>query len=118
MANFSASAGAYGGGCKLLWSLEFDDAADTVTVTATHARFDDSPAPVPQQAQITFTLNGGVSIGLNLLTGRLTNNQPFDGTATAIINSGLRVRTGVRLQISAGRAALITHSTTYLPPVL
>lgn len=116
MADFAASSGALGGGCKLEWDLLFDDSANTVRVTATHTRVDGSPAPVPQQAQITFTLNGGVSIGLNLLTGRLSNNQPFDGTATAIINSGPRTRTNVRLKISEDRAALITHSTEYLPP--
>jgi hypothetical protein len=118
MADLFAESGAGAQGCRLDWQLRFDDAADTVTVTATHTRFDGSPAPDPQQAQITFTLNGGASIGLNLLTGRLTNNQPFDGTATKIIGSGPRTRTNVRLQISANRAQLITHSTQYQPPAL
>lgn len=116
MANFSASSGASGLGCALDWDLAFDDAANTVTVNATHAHVDGSPASDPQQAQLTFTLNNGQSIGLNLLTGRLSNNQAFDGTATAIINSGPRTRTNVRLQISADRAAIITHSTQYIPP--
>lgn len=116
MADFFASSGAGGNGCLLEWTLHFDDAADTVTVNATHAHFNGSPAPDPQQAQITLTLNSSVSIGLNLLTGRLTNGQAFDGTATKIINSGDRTRTGVRLKVSADRARLITHSTEYLPP--
>jgi hypothetical protein len=67
-------------------------------------------------AQLTFTLGNNQSIGLNLLTGRLTNNQAFDGTATKIINSGPRTRTGVTLRISADRAALLTFSTAYTPP--
>lgn len=116
MADFFASSGAGGNGCLLEWALRFDDSANTVTVNATHAHFDGSAAPDPQQAQITLTLNSSVSIGLNLLTGRLTNGQPFDGAATKIINSGDRTRTNVRLKISADRAALITHSTEYLPP--
>lgn len=116
MADFFASSGAGGGGCLLEWDLHFNDAADTVTITATHKHFDGSPAPDPQQAQITVTLNTSVSVSVNLLTGRLSTGQAFDGTATAIINSGPRTRTGVRLKVSADRAALITHSTEYLPP--
>jgi hypothetical protein len=116
MTNFGASSGADGGGCHLGWDLAFNDAADTVTITAVHTRFDGSAAPAPQVAKMTITLNTSVAITLDLLTGRLGGGQAFDGTATAIINSGPRVRTGVRLKVSADRAALITHSTEYQPP--
>jgi hypothetical protein len=116
MATVTASAGAGGHGCKLLWDLVFDDVADTITVTATHSHFDDSPAPDPQQAELTMTLNSGLAITLDLLTGRLTSGQAFDGTATKIINSGPRTRTGVRARVSTDRAQLITFATQYLPP--
>lgn len=116
MAIFSASAGAYGNHCKLIWSLDFDDVANTVAITATHTHFDDTPAPDPQQAALTFTLNTSQSISLDLLTGLLSAGGAFDGTASKIINSGARIRTNVRLKVSADRAKLITFSTAYLPP--
>lgn len=116
MADIIAESAAGGNGCRLDWNLDFDDVANTVTVTATHTRFDGSPAPDPQQAQLTLQLNTSVAISLNLLTGRLSNGQAFDGTATKIINSGPRTRTGVRLSVSTDRARLITFSTEYLPP--
>lgn len=117
MANFSASSGASGFGCSLEWTLVFDDAANTVTVNATHRKLSDgTAAPAPQQAQITFTLNSGASISLNLITARLSTNQLFDGNSATMLNAGNRTRTNVRLRISADRAALITHSTEYLPP--
>jgi hypothetical protein len=116
VADYIASAGAYGNNCKLVWSLDFDDVANAVAITATHTHFDDSPAPDPQQAVLTFTLNTSQSIDLDLLTGLLSQGGAFDGTATAIINSGTRTRTGVKLKISADRAKLITFSTAYLPP--
>lgn len=121
MADFFASSGAGGNGCLLEWALDFDDSANTVTVSSTHKHFNGTAAPDPQIARVTITLNTTVDITLDLLTGRLLNaqggqGQAFDGTATKIINSGDRTRTGVRLKISADRAALITHSTEYLPP--
>lgn len=116
MADIQASSAAGGNGCRLDWELHFDDTANTVTVTATHTRFDGSSAPDPQQAEITLVLNSSVNVSLNLLTGRLSNNQPFDGTATKIINSGPRTRTNVRLRVSQERARLIEFSTSYLPP--
>lgn len=116
MANFFASSAAGGHGCRLDWTLDFDDVANTVTVQATHAHFDGSPSPDPQQADLTFTLNTSVSITLNLLTGMLSQGGAFDGTASEIINSGPRTRTGVRLSLSSGRAKVITFSTAYLPP--
>lgn len=122
MANFSASSGASGwspslnGPCTLEWSLVFDDAANTVTVNATHVKNDGQPAPVPQQAQITLQLNGGQSISLNLITARLSTGQLFDGNAATMLNGGSRTRSGVTLSVSANRAKLITHSTEYQPP--
>lgn len=116
MANVFAESAAGGNGCRLDWSLTFDDQADTVTITATHRRFDGTAAPNPQEAQITLTLNSSVSIGVNLLTGRMSNNQLFDGQNRAIVNDGPRVRTGVRLRVSADRAASLTFSTEYTPP--
>lgn len=116
MANFSASSGASSRGFSLDWALAFDDTANTVTITATHTRTDGSAAPDPQVAKVTVTLNTSVAVTVDLLTGLLNNGQAFDGTATKMINSGPRTRTGVKLKISADRAALITHSTEYLPP--
>lgn len=116
MADIFVEAGAGGNGCKLLWTLDFNDTADTVAITATHTHFDGSPAPDPQQAQISLELNSSVAITVNLLTGRLGTGQAFDGTATKIVNSGTRTRTGVRLKVSANRAALISFSTQYQPP--
>lgn len=120
MADFHASNGTDSQGFHLQWALVFDDSANTVTITADHTRSNGSAAPNPQVARVTFVLNSSVDITLDLLTGRLLNaqggqGQAFDGTATAIINSGPRTRTNVRLRISADRAALITHSTEYLP---
>jgi hypothetical protein len=117
MANFTASSGAGGGGCLLEWSLSFDDAANTVTISATHAHFDGSQAPAPQQADVTFQLSTGQSISINLLTARLSTGQLFDGNAATMLNSGPRTRTNVKLSVTADRAKLITHSTQYLPPV-
>lgn len=120
MANFSASSGASSQGFHLGWSLVFDDTANTITLTADHTRTNGTPAPDPQVARITLVLNTSVDITVDLLTGRILNaqggqGQAFDGTATPIINSGPRIRTGVKLKISADRAALITYSTEYLP---
>jgi hypothetical protein len=115
--NFSASSGASGLGFTLEWSLDFDDAANTITINATHVRNSDgAPAPAPQQAELTFRLSNNQSIGVNLITGRLTNGQLFDGTNATMINSGPRTRSGVTLSVSADRASLITNSTSYVPP--
>lgn len=118
MADILASGGAGGNNCKVLWDLDYDDAANTVTIAATHTHFDDSPAPDPQQAQITVQLNSGQAISVDLLTGLLSTGGPFSQTSPGpIINAGPKTRTSVRLRISAGRAQLITISTEYLPPV-
>lgn len=116
MADFFASSAAGGNGCRVDWTLNFDDTANTVTIEATHTHFDGSPAPDPQQASITFRLNSGQSITVDLLTGLLSSGGAFDGTASKIINSGPRTRTNVRLSVSTDRAKLITYSTSYLPP--
>lgn len=116
MADIFAQSAAGGNGFRLDWTLDFDDVANTVTVDATHTRSNGSVAPDPPQAQITLQLNGGQGIGLDLLTGRLSNGVAFDGTATKIINSGPRTRTSVRLSVSNDRAKLITFSTQYQPP--
>lgn len=116
MADFVAASAAGGNGCRLDWSLHFDDVANTVTVNATHKRFDGSAAPDPQQAQLTLQLNTSQAIVLNLLTGQLTPGGSFDGTQGNMLNTGDRVRTGVRLTVSPNRAAAITHSTQYQPP--
>lgn len=116
MATIHAEAGAGAAGCLLSWQLDFDDVANTVTVNATHTHFDGSPAPDPQQAQITLQLNSGQPISLDLLTGRLSNGAAFDGTASKIIDSGPRTRSNVRLTVGSGRGKVITFSTQYLPP--
>jgi hypothetical protein len=116
MADIHVSSAAGGNGCRLDWTLDFNDVANTVTINATHRHFDGSAAPDPQQAQITLTLGNNQTISVNLLTGLLGNGQAFDGTATKIINSGDRTRTGVTLKVTADRAALIVFSTEYIPP--
>lgn len=116
MASFSASSAAGGNGCRLDWSLVFDDVANTLALNATHTHFDGSPAPDPQQAEITFQLNTGQLITVDLLTGMMSQGGAFDGTASKIVNSGQRVRTNVRLRLSTDRAKLITFSTQYMPP--
>jgi hypothetical protein len=116
MATFFASSAAGGNGSRLDWTLDFDDTANTATVNATHTHFDGSPSPDPQQAALTFRLNTGQSITVDLLTGLLSTGAPFDGTASTMINTGPRTRTNVKLSVSNDRAKLITYSTTYLPP--
>lgn len=116
MADISASSAAGGNGCRLDWTLHFDDAADTVTIEATHTRFDGSVAPDPQQAAITIQVNSGQAVTVDLLTGLLSTGGAFDGTASKIINSGPRTRTNVRLTVSTKRAKAINFSTTYTPP--
>jgi hypothetical protein len=117
MADILAESGAGARGFRLYWTLHFDDAANTVTVNATHTRMSDgSAAPAPQQAEITFRLNTQQSITLNLLTGILTVGGAFDGTPGNMLNTGARTRTNVRLSVTPDRAQVITHSTQYLPP--
>lgn len=117
MANFSASSGVDSQGYHLEWTLAFDDAADTVTVDAIYTRSNGQAAPAPQKAEITVTLNTSVAITLNLLTGRLDNGAAFvQGSPGNMLNAGPKTRTGVRLKVSADRAALITFSTDLLPP--
>lgn len=131
MADVFAQAGAGGNNCKVLWNLDFDDVANTVTIDSTHTHFDGSPCPDPRKAWITVLLNTSVNITVDLLTGEvgtpngplddpntiLTGRQPFvQGSPGKMINAGPKTRTGVRLKISADRAALISFSTQYLPP--
>lgn len=122
MADITASGGAGARNCKFLWDLDFDDAADTVKITATHTHFDDSPAPDPQVAQITVILNSSVDITVDCLTGRILNAQGGQGAAFSqaspgvMINAGPKTRTGVRLRVSATRAQLIEFTTQYTPP--
>jgi hypothetical protein len=115
VANFSASSGAFSRGYSLDWTLVFDDVANTVTIDATYTQPPDGTIPVPGTAAITFTLNTSVSIRLDLVTARLSTGQLFDGNSATMLNSGPRTRTGVRLKVSADRAAAITHSTEFVP---
>jgi hypothetical protein len=118
----TASGGSGAGGHKLLWTLQFDDAANTVTIDATHTKFDGSTAiGDPLVAGITLTLNNGQKIRVDLLTGELFDAQDdslglFDGTPGTMLNTGPRTRTGVRLQVSAGRGRVLTFNTSYVPP--
>jgi hypothetical protein len=122
MADIFAESAAAGNGHRLDWDLHFDDVANTVTVTATHSRMArDAQGNFlpqladPQQALINMLFNG-TPLALNLLTGRLSNGVAFDGTASRIIGSGPRTRTGVTVSVTADRARVITFSTTYQPP--
>ena len=115
MASFSAESGADSRGYHLGWTLAFDDVADTVTVDAVYTRPAGTPDVPPQIAKLTILLNTSVSITLDLVTATLSTGGLFDGNPATMLNSGPRTRTGVRLKISADRAALITHSTEFLP---
>lgn len=117
MADISASAGAGAAGCKFLWDLHFDDAANTVAITAVHTHFDGSPAPDPQQAKITVILNTSVSITVDCLAGTLSTGGNFSQASPGpMLNAGAKTRTGVKLKVSADRAAALTFSTQYTPP--
>lgn len=117
MADVFAEAGAGGNNCRLDWTLDFDDSANTVTIDATHTHFDRSPAPDPQQAEITVILNTSVSVTVDLLTGLLSQGGAFvQGSPGKMINAGPKTRTNVRLKVSADRARLISFTTQYLPP--
>ena len=117
MAEIQASGGAGAAGCKFLWDLLFDDAANTVTITAVHTRFDGSVAPDPQQAEITVILNTSVSITVDCLTGTLSTGGNFSQASPGpMLNAGPKTRTGVRLRVSADRAAALSFSTQYIPP--
>lgn len=139
MANITGHGGAGAQNCKILWDLLFDDAANTVTITATHTHFDGTPAPNPQRAWITTKLNTSVDITVDTVTGLfgnpsgpldpsgnvdlmnpatiLTGTQNFSQAAPGImINAGPKTRTGVKLKVSADRAAAFSFTTTYIPP--
>lgn len=117
MADIIASGGAGANGCKFLWDLDFDDSANTVTITAVHTHFDDSPAPDPQQAEITVILNSSVSVTVDCLTGRLSTGGNFSqANPGPMLNSGARTRTNVRLRVSQDRAAAISFTTQYTAP--
>jgi hypothetical protein len=117
--------------CKIVWDLHFDDAANTVTISAVHTHFDGSPAPDPQKAWITVRLNSSVDITVDTLTGKmgtpdrppedpaavLTNQQNFSQASPGpMLNAGVKPRTGVKLKVSADRAAAISFSTQYTAP--
>jgi hypothetical protein len=117
MADVFASAGAGGRNCRLDWTLDFDDVANTVTLNATHTHFDGTAAPDPPQAQITIQLNTSVDITVDLLTGLMSQGGQFSQAAPGkIVNQGPKVRTGVRLKVSANRAGALSFSTQYTPP--
>lgn len=116
MADIFAEGGAGGNGYRLSWTLDFDDVANTVTIDATHARLDGSPASDPQRAEITVQLNSGQAITVDLLTGMMSTGQAFDGTASTMLNTGPRTRTNVKLSVSTSRSKLIAFSTQYKPP--
>jgi hypothetical protein len=118
MADVFGSGGAGANNCKVLWTLDFDDSANTVTIDAVHTHFNGSAAPDPQQAAITVTLNTSVDISVNLLTGTLSTGGNFSQASPGpMLNAGPKTRTGVRLKVSADRAAAIAFSTTYVAPV-
>jgi hypothetical protein len=108
--------------CKLPWSFHFDDVANTVTITATHSKNDDSPVPDPQNAQLTIVLNTSVDATVDLLTGKLTAppalaGQDFSQASPGeVLNAGPKTRTGVRLKVSANRAAAVEFRFAYTPP--
>lgn len=122
-ATVHAEGGAGGAGHKLLWSLDFDDVADTVTITATHDQFSGAPqVNPPQQAQIVLDPPTGPTVRVNLLTAQVFNNTNgnllalFDGDTSSMVNDGPRTRTNFRLRVSQDRAAAIAFSTLYTPP--
>jgi hypothetical protein len=127
MADISASATVRGtspsqGLCKLPWNFHFDDAANTVTITATHTKNDDTAATDPQNAQLTIVLNTSLDATVDLLTGKLTAppalaGEDFSQTSPGeILNAGSKTRTGVKLKVSANRAAAVQFSFAYTPP--
>lgn len=117
MADVFAQGAAGGRNCRLDWSVDFDDSADTVTINATHTHFDGSAAPNPPVATLIVTLNSSVDIAVDLLTGDLTPGGQFSQASPGVIvNAGAKVRTGVRLKVSADRAAAMFFTTQYTPP--
>lgn len=116
MADIIASGGAGARGTKFLWDLDFDDVANTVTITATHTRFDGSATPDPQQAEITLILNTSVNVTVDCLAGTLSTGGAFSqATPGPMLNQGPRTRTNVKLKVSADRAQAISFTTQYLP---
>jgi hypothetical protein len=131
MADVHAHAGAGANNCAFIWDLDFVDAANTVTINATHKHFDGTPAPDPVRAWITVILNTSVEITVDTVTGLTgTPNGDPNNLATVLtgtvnfsqaspgemLNAGPKTRTGVRLKVSADRAAMVSFATTYMPP--
>jgi hypothetical protein len=112
MAIYFFSGGAGGNNCKLLWSGEHDDAAQTVKLTVTHTHFDGSACPMPVQAQITVQLNSGQPFAIDLQT----DGGLFDGGPANMLNAGEQTKSNIRLKVGAGRSAVIAISTQYQPP--
>lgn len=111
MATIHAEGAAGANNCRLDWILDFDDVANTVTLSATHTHFDGSPAPDPRVAGITLQLNSGQPRTFDLLT----MTAPSDGEP-GILGKGAQVFTGIKLRIGSGRGQVISFATEYLPP--
>jgi hypothetical protein len=104
-------------GYRFLWDLVFDDVANTVTITATHTTFAGQAATDPQQASITVILNSSVNVTVDCLTGTLSTGGNFSQASPGpMLNAGAKTRTGVRLRVSANRAAALEFTTQYTPP--
>jgi len=117
MANFSASSGAMSLGYSLDWTLAFDDAADTVVIEALYTQPPNGVIPVPWRARLTIILNTSVDATVDLITGLLVpSGVPFvQDSPGNMLNAGPKTRTGVKLKVSADRAAAISHSTEFFP---
>jgi phage baseplate assembly protein gpV len=119
MSNVHAQGTVGANGCMMPWSVDFDDAANTVTVNTTHTRFDGSPCSDPSEASITVTLNTSVNITVDCLTGKLSSGGDFSQTSPGeLLNAGPKVRTGVRLRVSPDRAAVLAFTVRYTPPLI
>jgi hypothetical protein len=107
---------------KLPIDFHFDDVANTIVITASFSKNDDTPCPDPQFALLTIVLNTSVNATIDLLTGKITApaqlaGQDFSQASPGeILNGGSKTRTGVTLRVSANRAAALSFGLDWKPP--
>jgi hypothetical protein len=117
-----AEGGAGANGKIVLWTLDYDDVADTVTIDARYVFFGtDTPVGSdPTQAVLVLEPPAGQNVNVDLLTGHITRGSTdlglFDPTGNPkLLDSGPRTRTNQKLKVNVGRGRDISFSMLYAP---
>lgn len=126
-----AEGGAGSRGHMALWQLDYDTVSNDLTITATHTKFDGSPAiGEPQKCVIVLIRPNGQERPFNIAASTVTlgaaDGFPENTVVNALrapsdnqfglLNKGPQTFQNIASRVSADRASLLEFRMIYVPP--